>query len=103
MNVKRTALRRDDKDKSRVAVLDVPSLSLKNLARPTVELLQIVEIARNVRRVAVKDRRVAPPDLLGCAMMMTCAVKFSQPVAGLFFASDATCPRRMSLTVTSGR
>ena len=43
-------LRRDDKDKSRVAVLDVPRLSLKPLARQTVMLLQqLVQLARNVR------------------------------------------------------
>ena len=95
-------LRRDNEDKSGVTVLDVLRLSLELLARPAVKLLQqLVELARNVRRVAVKDRRVALPDLPGGAMMMmTRAVKFSQPVAGLFFASDATCPRRMPLTVT---
>ena len=85
---------------TKLKVAELLGTRLDLIARPMVELLQIVELARNVRRVAVKDRRVAFRICQGGAMMMTCAVKFSQLIAGLFFAYDATCPRRMSLTVT---
>ena len=83
-------LRRDDKDKSRVAVLDGLGISLELLASLPVRLLQqLVEHAMCdawQSRTGVQPFRICP----GCAMMMTCAVKFSHPVAGLFFASDET-------------
>ena len=96
--------RRDDKDKRRVAVLDVPRLSLKLLACPPVKLLhQLVEIACCVRRVAVKVRCVAPPDPPGVHDDDDLSRDVLAEIVGLFFASDATRPPRMSLTVTSGR